>query len=324
MAANQSNINKTVSERSIMLYEIVSILYQVNDLALAMDMILDTIGENFKLQDIGIAVVDDIFEQYRIIGKRGFKDLFSEEFTISTAETINEIEIKSEEKTQIPVVEQHLKIGGRTVKTDPNLRQLLFFPVRYHEKLIGFIILGSDSSEPFLSHEDEQVITMFSTLIGPVLFTFDPVKKASNTFENIISKIIKDRVYEARLVLNPISFAVFRLVFQESLTDSLIFEDAVQNYQREFNKVLSEKGDLIWLTADTAFFIYSGAGLFEVEALAGELKENLKNICRVDEKLPLLTLKYTCISYPQSGDNAVDIIRSLWMKLFEEIYLMKE
>ncbi len=324
MSTNQTDTNSTVSERSIMLYEIVSILYQVNDLTLAMDMILDTIGENFKLQNIGIAALDDIFEQYRIIGKRGFSDTFSDEFIINTVEGINGIDISSEEKTQIPVVDKQLKIGARSVETDPHLQQLLFFPVRYHEKLIGFVILGSESSQSFLTPEDEQVLTMFSTLIGPVLFTFDPVKKASNTFENIISKIIKDRVYESRLVLNPISFAVFRLVFRESLSDSLIFEDAVQNYQREFQKVLSEKGDLIWLTADTSFFIYSGAGLFEAETLAGELKNNLRNICKLDEKFPLLTLKYTCISYPQSGDNAVDIIRRLWMKLFEEIYLMEE
>lgn len=320
----KKNTNSTVSERSIMLYEIVSILYQVNDLKLAMDMILDTISENFKLQNIGVAALDDIFDQYRIIGKRGFSDTFSDEFIINTAEEINGKDISSEEKTQIPVQDQQIKIGARSINTVPELQQLLFFPVRYQEKLIGFIILGSNTSDVFLTPEDEQVLSMFSTLIGPVIFTFDPVKKASNTFENIISKIIKDRVYESRLVLNPISFSVFRLVFRESLTDSLVFEDAVKNYQHEFHRVLSEKGDLIWLTADTAFFIYSGAGLFEAETLAGELKNNLNTIYKMDEKLPLLTLKYTCISYPQSGDNAVDIIRSLWMKLFEEIYLMKE
>ncbi len=324
MSVMKKNTNSTVSERSIMLYEIVSILYQVNDLKLAMDMILDTISENFKLQNIGVAALDDIFDQYRIIGKRGFSDTFSDEFIINTAEEINGKDISSEEKTQIPVQDQQIKIGARSINTVPELQQLLFFPVRYQEKLIGFIILGSNTSDVFLTPEDEQVLSMFSTLIGPVIFTFDPVKKASNTFENIISKIIKDRVYESRLVLNPISFSVFRLVFRESLTDSLVFEDAVKNYQHEFHRVLSEKGDLIWLTADTAFFIYSGAGLFEAETLAGELKNNLNTIYKMDEKLPLLTLKYTCISYPQSGDNAVDIIRSLWMKLFEEIYLMKE
>ncbi len=307
-----------------MLYEIVSILYQVNDLSLAMDMILDTIAEYFKLKNIGVAVLDDIFEQYRIIGKRGFSDALCDTFRIVPTEQINGKTLSSDGKTLVRILNQNIKIGEKNIATDPQLQQLLFFPVRYHEKLIGFVILGSDSPHSFLSPEDEQILSMFSTLIGPVLFTFDPVKKASNTFENIISKIIKDRVYEARLVLNPISFSVFRLVFRESLTDSLLFEDAVKNYQHEFHKVLADKGDLIWLTADTAFFIYSGAGLFEAETLAGELKNRLNAICKLDETLPLLTLKYTCISYPQSGDNAIDIIRSLWMKLFEEIYLMEE
>lgn len=324
MVPKQSKQKTSFQNRSVMLYEIVSILYQVNDLALAMDIILDTISENFNPQYIGIAVLDDIYEQYKIIGHRGFSDVFREKFILHSNAPINGTILNEEEETNIQILERQIKIGETSIEADTPIQQLLFFPVRYQEKLIGYIILGSDAQTPFLSAEDEQVLRMFSTLIGPVLFTFDPIKKASNTFENIISKIIKDRVYEARLALNPISFSVFRLVFKESLTDSLVFEDAVKNYQHEFHQVLSHKGDLIWLTADTAFFIFNGANLFEMETLAGELKNQLNTICKKDETLPLLSLKYTCISYPQSGDNAVDIIRSLWMKLFEEIYLMEE
>ena len=161
-------------------------------------------------------------------------------------------------------------------------------------------------------------------MIGPVLFSFDPVQRTKNTFESIISKIIKDRVYEARLALNPISFSIFRLVLQGQLTDSLILDDVIKSYQSEFHHTLSAKGDLIWLTVDTAFFMYNNADLFESESLASELNKNLKQIHTDDQTLPVFSLKYACVNYPQSGENAIDIINSLWLKLFEEIYLMEQ
>lgn len=316
--------NKSLSENNAMLLEIASILYQVNDLSLALDMIIDTIGENFKIRKSGIAILNDCSERFQITGKHGFSDTFAEQFVINPYELINGKSIKLDAKTQISQIDKTLKMGGRQLSVDSDIRQLVLYPVQFHEKLIGFIVLAGESQEPFISADEEQMLSTLSLLISPVLFTFDSVHKTKNTFENIISKIIKDRVYEARLALNPISFSIFRLVLQEQLTDSLILEDAIKSYQSEFHRTLSANGDLIWLTADTAFFMYSNADLFESESLASELKVKLKQIHAADHTLPVFSLKYACISYPQSGDNAIDIINSLWLKLFEEIYLMEQ
>ena len=107
------------------------------------------------------------------------------------------------------------------------------------------------------------------------------------------------------------------------MADSLILEQAISEYQNEFKKVLCEKGDLIWLAADTAFFIYPNADLFTVETLSSQLTEKIKNITLIDNSNEVFLLKYACISYPQSGDNAREIINQLWLKLFEELYLME-
>jgi len=316
--------NKSLSENNAMLIEIASILYQVNDLSLALEMIIDTIGENFKIRKSGIAILNEYFDQFKITGKHGFSDTFVEQFVINPYELINGNTIRLDAKTEISKIDKILKMGDRQLSIEPDIRQLVLYPVQFHEKLIGFIVLASESQETFISTVVDQMLSTLSLLMGPVLFAFDPLQKTKNTFENIISKIIKDRVYEARLALNPISFSIFRLVLQEKMTNSLIFEDTIKSYQREFHRTLSATGDLIWLTADTAFFMYSNADLFESESLASELKKNLKQIHTDDQNLPAFSLKYACISYPQSGDNAIDIINSLWLKLFEEIYLMEQ
>jgi hypothetical protein len=243
---------------------------------------------------------------------------------IKSFSSINDVPINSEEVTEIGVAEQKLKINDHEVEIKDPLVRLILLPVKFHEKLIGFIILGFENEEQLISANEKDMLKRFSILVSPVIFSLEPVRKSVSSYENIVSKIIKDRVHEARLMLNPIAFSIFRLGFQETISDSLVLEDALKTFQKEFHRILSEKGDLVWLTTDTAFFMQSNADLFAAESLASELKEDLTQLCSLTDTIPVAFLKYACISYPQSGENAIDIINNLWLKLFEEIYLMEQ
>jgi hypothetical protein len=156
-----------------------------------------------------------------------------------------------------------------------------------------------------------------------VLTSFEVSKESGNSYENIISKIVKERVHEARLMLNPVSFAVLRIVYKDQFVDSLVLEDAMRQYQAKFHDKFEGKGDLLWLTADTAFVILPFMDLFMAESLATELKEDVSQICVHEEGKPSFELKYACISYPQSGESSQEIINNLWLRLFEAIYFMQ-
>ncbi len=303
--------------------DIAAILYQVNDMKLAMDIILDTITEILQISKVGLSLSDAVLEEFHVSYHRNLGAAFEKDFSFNPYKLINGHAVHLEEKTVIPVSNGEVKVNKADIKIAENIKQLLLYPVRFHEQTIAFIVFVSETDAPMLNSEQEHLLEVFSTIIGPVLYAFDMPVKSKNSFENIISKIIKDRVYESRLVLNPISFVVFRIVIKEQLTDTLILEQAIIEYQKVFQKLLSPKGDLIWLTADTAFFIFPNADLFVVESLSTDLNKKIKGITLQNENKEVFSLKYACISYPQSGDNAREIINKLWLKLYEELYLME-
>ncbi len=303
--------------------DIAAILYQVNDMKLALDIILDTFTELLQFPKIGLSLSNIALEEFQLSYHRNLDNVFVKDFSFNPYKLINGHSINLEEKTVITVSNGELNVHKQTYKIDETIQQILLYPVRFHEQTIAFIVLVSDTKKPILSTEQERLLETFSIIISPVLYAFNMPVKSKNSFENIISKIIKDRVYESRLVLNPISFVVFRIVIKKQLTDSLILEQAIIEYQKIFQKMLSSKGDLIWLAADTAFFIFPNADLFMVENLSKDLNEKIKEITLQDESKDMFILKFACISYPQSGDNSREIINKLWLKLYEELYLME-
>ncbi len=315
--------NKSQQDGLKAILDIAAILYQVNDMKLAMDIILDTITEILQISRVGLLLSDAVLEEFHISYHRNLNTDFEKNFLFNPYKLINGHAVHLEEKTVIPVSNGEIKVNKNNLKVNEDIKQLLLYPVRFHEQTIAFIVFVSETNDSILSSEQEHLLEIFSIIIGPVLYAFDMPVKSKNSFENIISKIIKDRVYESRLVLNPISFVVFRVVVREQLTDTLILEQAIIEYQKVFQKMLSFKGDLIWLTADTAFFIFPNADLFVVESLSTELNEKIKEITLQNETKDVFSLKYACISYPQSGDNAREIINKLWLKLYEELYLME-
>jgi len=305
-------------DTNLLLIEIASILYQVNSIDIAQEMIFDTLSEQFGLKKMAIAVFNEMDEEYQITHQSGLSTGFKSQFRISNLRQINDSVIATDKATYFSCPGGAVKLGDRTLNIGADTEDLVVFPINFHERMVGFLLLGQK-----IPDQDETVILRFSNLLGPVISSTEPARKSGNRFENIISKIIKDRVHEARLVLNPISFSIFRLVVEERLMDSMVLEDMVRSYQTVFHNTLVAKGDLIWLTADTVLFVFPNADLFESEQLVSDLKDSLGQFCEQNDTVPNFSLKHAAISYPQSGDDVTEIVNNLWLKLFEEIYLME-
>lgn len=302
------------------LWDIMGILYQVNDFNLAGEMLLDTISEKFKIKYTAICTRAESESEFRIAIHHHFDSDFVGQFRLNPFQTFNGQALDQENMGRFTLETGHIVNGNHQFKAPANCSELLLVPVRYQEQLIAFFLLGVDSAAP---NDLQPILERFATIAAPVLFSLDPGQKKSNSPENIVAKIIKDRVYDARLSMTPISFAVFRVQFTDELKDSLMFEDVLRVYQKQFSETVGQAGDLLWLTADTSFFVYHNADLFETEKLCKDLKERLRQVSSQDELCAPFDLKYACTSYPQSGVHAVEIINNLYLKLFEDIYMME-
>lgn len=321
LAAKDEADEKVSENKYKTLLELSSILFQVKDFDLALDMILDTCTEYLNIQRVGLAfLMDD--EKFKILRQHDLSDE-AETIVFEPSKRINDTMVQTLEPICINKLAGKINIGGREFAIDPAIKEIHLFPISFREKVSAFLIIASEKSDLFTQEEDSNFIRFFGDQIAPVLNSFEKVKKTNNAYENIISKIIKDRVYESRLGMHPISFALIRIAAKDKFDDSLVLDDAIRQYQSKFVDKLQQLGSLIWLTVDTAFFIFPNADLFKVESLASDLKNEIEKITLGDEQKTAFTLKYACMSYPQSGEYAAEIINNLWLKLFEEIYFMQ-
>jgi len=65
-----------------MLYDISTILYQVSDFTMVIEMILDTLAEGMKIEKAGIFLYDDSSDTFRIEKQIGLSDRFVEHFRV--------------------------------------------------------------------------------------------------------------------------------------------------------------------------------------------------------------------------------------------------
>ncbi len=307
------------NEITFLMSDLAALIYQVTDFDVALEMVLDTYVEYFKIEHAAIARYHDDLEEFVIIKSREFDQELQEKLRFSLFASINGYIIRKERPSKFGNIQDALKIGEQTIALKNQLQALYFFPFRFHEQINAFLIVAIHQAETDLSKEKIKLLSAFTNLMAPVFHTFGAVKRRQKGFENIISKIIKDRIYEARLGLYPVSFAIFRLSLWHEMMSTVALEDTVRVYQELFDKKLSSVGDVIWLTLDTAFFIFPNADLFTSESLCSSLKEDMETTFGGQKNQIKVELKYVTISYPQSGEDAGQIISQLWLRLFDEL-----
>ncbi len=308
-----------MNQATFQLSELVTIINQVTDFNVAMEMVLDTCVEYFKINSLGIVRYNEEEERFFFVKGHNLNAEFEKKFHFNLFTPINGYIIRKERPSKFSGIEGFLKVGNEKIELDAQIKTLYLFPFRFHEQISGFLVVTISADEKELDEAQIRLLENFVNLTAPVFHVFGPVKKRTRGFENIISKIIKDRIYEARLGLYPVSFAIFRLTLWQEMISTVALQDTVQTYQKVFDQKLSKLGDIVWLTLDTAFFIFPNADLFTAESLCNSLKEEVEASFASRKDEIQLNLKYVCISYPQSGKHTADIIGQLWIRLFDEL-----
>ncbi len=308
-----------ISQVAIQLSEVVSLINQVTDFGVALDMILDTCVEYFKIPHVGIARFKEEEENFVIVKGRNFNSSLEEKFRFSLLTPINNYIVRKERPSVFRNLGDNIKIGDEEHTLNKPIKNLYLFPFRFHERINGFLVIHDYEDEKEPSMQTLKVLGSFVNLIAPIFHVFGPLKKHRRGFENIISKIIKDRIHEARLGVFPVSFAIFRLQLWHEMLSPVALQDIVQTYQKMFDEKMGRLGDIIWLTLDTAFFIFPNADLFSIESLCNSLKEEIEKKFSEQSDSVQINLKYVSISYPQSGQEGYEVINQLWIKLFDEL-----
>jgi len=312
------DLNKQ-NDRVLLLHDILSIIHQVRDFELTVEMILDTFTEFFKIQHVAIMLYDEAAEVWKISRHRNMKSDFIRDFSFSTMQLLK---LKSLPESGCN------KINADDIAQDSHFQKILagsdspytcLFQSIYHEQLAAIVLIASDDDLEKKDIKLLEMIRVFADLLAPVMASFEQVDKKDYSLDSILNRIIRDRIQESRMMLSPISFGIFRIIPDQRPDDSVLLSETVANYQAHFRSEMRGKGDLIWLTLDTALLVFPKADLFTAETYCTDVKDKLADGDASKTANNKLILKHACLSYPQSGKDAGDVINNLWLKLFEEL-----
>jgi DNA-binding response OmpR family regulator len=310
---------QTTDDQLSLLYDILSIIHQVRDYDLTVDMILDTLTEFLKVGKAALFLHDETTEIWKIAHARNLDEAFVRDFSFSSRQLLKEQKFPQE---------GYVKIGPAEAAPDANnqwkfdfgtMPHIWMFPLIFHEQMVGVILISSDEDLEQVNKELLNILRLFCGLLAPVMASFEKVNKNDYSLDSIINRIIRDRIQESRMLLSPTSFGIFRIILDHKPDDSILLSETVTGYQVFFRTEMRGKGDLIWLTLDTALLVFPKADLFTAETFCNNLKEKMENSFSTSDENYNLILKHICLSYPQSGKDAAEIINNLWLKLFEEL-----
>ncbi len=296
------------------IYDIIAILYEVRDFNAILEMILDTCSEYLQLYSVGIMHSDDQ-EQFRILRERNLPESLKQSMTFSAMEVSGNQYDCEDDFICLPIREGGIQLEKRRILTPDINERIVLLPICFQERTLAYFLLPDYDVERASHAGSGDVLQIFAKAIAPLFYIFKDKGKRENNFENIISKIIKDRMHEAKLVLSPISFAIFRIQFVNSFQDVFMLNEAVRAYQNAFTKVLTDEINVLWLTLDTAFFIFPNTDILKAETLCKSLKETIEHM---ENYRDVFKPQYVCTGYPQAGNTSWEIINSLWLNLINE------
>ena len=308
-----------ISEQIMMLNKISAILYQVTDYDTALEMIIDTCTEYFNVNGVAVLTEDKNNDHFHILKSRKVVSEIVNDFRFKANDKLNNKSIAKDEPTIVYIPGSQLRVNQNGSIQFGSYKYLYLFPVNFHDRLLGYLSVFVNKENSELNGEQVQLLEVFSVQISPILHTFSAIKNCDKNFESIISKIIRDRIYEAKLLLSPISFALFRITPTNEVTGDIPLDEIIKYYQKLIYKKINILGDIIWLTMDTIFFVYPKADLFKAEMVCKDLKQRIESESERGNFPFKLELHYVCLGYPQSGKNTSEIINNLWIRLFSEL-----
>jgi len=315
--------NQQMIDHITLLCEISSILYQVKDTGTASNMILDTLEEYFNVRRAAVALKDEDTDKYRLVNARNLQQSFVEDFTFSGYKKINDTIVSETDLTQITNISSEIKSEGRKIPS-PDIDQMFLLPVTFYNELTGYILLFFSADDPPLQEEDLKLMKILSIQISPVFHGLQGGMKVKIEIEEQLDRLVNNFLFDSQSILQPISFALFRISILEMFDNHVQLEDLLENYKAQFKRIIDSSGQVIWITMDTVLVVLPGSDYFHAESKCADLKENIESITMHNDEKSAFRLSYSCIGYPQSGEDLSNITRDLWNKLLYEHFMFNQ
>ncbi|RKY51840.1 MAG: hypothetical protein DRP89_08665 [Candidatus Neomarinimicrobiota bacterium] len=305
-----------------MLYDISSILYQIPDFNVVSDMILDTLTEGMKVKKAALFLYDESSGVFKIIKQRGLSNSFVNRFKFQNESTINNINISLIETTNVLNLKNGIKINGTNLKGDDVLNRCVLFPIRYLEKLLGYIGIFQIQGNIFSKEDEIKLLNILATQIAPLFQTSrqyeDKLFISSESYEKFFYNIVNERIISAKKEQSSVAFGLLRLTNMGLGNFSSLKElksSCKKIIKDEFNSI----AEIIWQSFDSILIIITGENPVAIELSCANVRAKIEDLYTKNEGTPMLSLRYAIMTYPLDENSADGIIKGLEYKFFNKM-----
>lgn len=291
------------------LYEISSILYQVDDFDLAKSMIMDTLSEGIRAEKVALFLPRGRF--FSIDRAIGLGEKFCKVFQLREGEKIDGKMVNGDDIIVLEKVDGDTVVGGKKLDIDERFGISFVVPIKYMDTLYGFIGVFDVDTEGLFSVEDNMKLwNIVSTQIAPVFGRVVEREQKSVQYEAVLERVIQERVNSAREIGVTVSFLYVRVVPREIPEKRVSMKQLRRELESLIRAKLGEEVEIVVQNFDSFLVVVSGGNPIELELKLEEIKETMEKE-HISEGRETFSVVYGVATYPTDGLGAGEIIGHL-------------
>jgi len=319
--AYQRRIEKMLSDIT-MLVDISSILYQIPDFNMAIDMILDTLTEGMKIKKAGIFLPGQSNDLFTIRQSKGLSETLVKEFSFSPGDNINNIIVSSSEPVILSDIEEGLYISNLEIKTDDDLTCCNLIPIKYLESLLGYIGIFQMSEDISLFEDEIKLLKVLATQVAPIFQALETENQDTENeelpFDRIIFNAVKERYLIARQLHSSVSFVLLKLKKEQYFLNLSTGQYTASTFSEMVIKEFNSFAEVVTLESDFVLVIIPSGNPVNIELSCLNIQMKVEELYGIETEISCPTLKYAIVNYPVDGSSVSEIINGLWLRLFHE------
>ncbi len=296
-----------------MLYNISTIMYQIPDFQIVIEMVLDTLTEGMNIENVALFMDNNQSGKFVPHVARGILDeSLPNILNIQKDTVVNDVTISFEKQTVLTECDSKLHVSGNTIELANNISQCIISPVRYFNETLAFI--GVLQPENHILNDNEiKLLAILATQIAPVFRNFNSEYCPYSAQEMGSLQMIKFKIDEAKTIGGSVSFALLK-IFGESEGDFKGLTEKLDNFIKDETADLNPiiwKGINIWIVA------VPNIDLVSLEISCASIRQRMEDE-NINGETGKISIRHVITSFPLDGQTAEEIYYFLSERIYQE------
>lgn len=302
------------------LFDISSILYQVTDFDVVINMIMDTVTEGLNIDKVGIFLNGNGTKTFKHYQSRGLSKQLLEKWELDPQTSLNDIQLHSDSPTVIENIGSGLTINGQTVELAQELKNCVVLPIIYYDRLLAYLV-ACDIDDEHLSFKDVlKLLNILATQAAPLFLTRDVSTREDQynirDLDKITRHIIEEYVLAAKKESRNVYFIQMRVIPGRDISIKIDFEQMQRDFEEIIKSEIYPSSEIVWQSFDSVLIVLNDGTPVEAELACANIRSRLEELYLSDNSNPPFSVRYALMSYPKDGENADEIILGMKKKYY--------